>query len=144
MRIRVNRSHLLLMHTVKMLSSWHLITWRSSIKLQFIIQTPGMSFLPSNRLYSMWVYDQSLFDEVFIVLFQYKIYCRFRFRLLLRLAISDPTALCQLNSKFGCHPEKEARELLVAAAFRDISVVGISYVNISKLWIVSISSYSPF
>ncbi|VDN53751.1 unnamed protein product [Dracunculus medinensis] len=48
-------------------------------------------------------------------------------RLLLRLAISDPTALCQLNSKFGCHPEKEARELLVAAAFRDISVVGISF-----------------
>uniref|UniRef100_A0A5S6QFE0 ornithine decarboxylase n=1 Tax=Trichuris muris TaxID=70415 RepID=A0A5S6QFE0_TRIMR len=48
-------------------------------------------------------------------------------QLLLRIGVSDPTALCPLNLKFGCDPIKEAPVLLKLAALMELEVVGISF-----------------
>ncbi len=50
-----------------------------------------------------------------------------KFRAILRIAVSDPTALCQLNLKFGCDPDDAAR-LLQNAAQLGVDVSGISFV----------------
>ncbi|CDW55309.1 ornithine decarboxylase [Trichuris trichiura] len=47
--------------------------------------------------------------------------------LLLRIAVSDPTALCPLNLKFGCDPVEEAPLLLKLAALMELRVFGISF-----------------
>jgi ornithine decarboxylase len=47
--------------------------------------------------------------------------------LVLRLAVSDPTAVCPLNLKFGCEPELAAPSLLKLAASLNANVVGISF-----------------
>lgn len=47
--------------------------------------------------------------------------------LVLRIAVSDPTAQCQLNLKFGCDPITVAPKLLRKAAELGIKVVGISF-----------------
>lgn len=46
--------------------------------------------------------------------------------MVLRIAIGDPTATCQLNVKFGCDPVAEGPALLQAAKRIGIAVVGIS------------------
>jgi ornithine decarboxylase len=47
--------------------------------------------------------------------------------LVLRIAVSDPTAVCQLNLKFGCDPVTVAPKLLKKAADMGVKVVGISF-----------------
>ncbi|KHJ47310.1 putative ornithine decarboxylase [Trichuris suis] len=47
--------------------------------------------------------------------------------LVLRIAVSDSTALCQLNLKFGCDPVEEAPLLLKLAALMELRVFGISF-----------------
>lgn len=47
--------------------------------------------------------------------------------LILRIAVSDPTALCPLNLKFGCEPEEAAPALLKLAATLGANVIGISF-----------------
>lgn len=46
--------------------------------------------------------------------------------MVLRIAIGDPTATCQLNVKFGCDPVTEGPALLAAAVKLGVAVVGIS------------------
>ena len=48
-------------------------------------------------------------------------------RLVLRIAVSDPTATCPLNLKFGAEPTKAAPELLKAAADLGVNVCGVSF-----------------
>jgi ornithine decarboxylase len=48
-------------------------------------------------------------------------------RLVLRILVSDPTAVCQLNLKFGADPVTLAPELLRVAAELGLKVVGISF-----------------
>lgn len=45
--------------------------------------------------------------------------------MILRIAVSDPTATCQLNLKFGADPLKAAPQLLVSAKELGVNVVGI-------------------
>jgi len=47
--------------------------------------------------------------------------------LVLRIAVSDPTAICQLNMKFGCDPVSVAPSLLKLAAVLNVKVIGISF-----------------
>ncbi|CAJ0591532.1 unnamed protein product [Cylicocyclus nassatus] len=47
--------------------------------------------------------------------------------MILRIAVSDPTATCPLNLKFGANPVKEAPQLLVQAKQLGVEVVGISF-----------------
>ncbi|KAF8385023.1 odc-1 [Pristionchus pacificus] len=47
--------------------------------------------------------------------------------LILRIAVSDPTATCPLNLKFGAEPVKQAPELLKRAADLGIAVIGVSF-----------------
>jgi ornithine decarboxylase len=47
--------------------------------------------------------------------------------MVLRIAVSDPTAVCQLNMKFGCEPVNGAPALLKLAATLGVKVVGISF-----------------
>lgn len=47
--------------------------------------------------------------------------------MILRIAVSDPTATCQLNLKFGADPLKAAPQLLVSAKELGVNVVGISF-----------------
>lgn len=47
--------------------------------------------------------------------------------LVLRIAVSDPTAVCQLNMKFGCEPTASAAALLSLATSLGVKVVGISF-----------------
>lgn len=47
--------------------------------------------------------------------------------LVLRLAVSDPSAVCQLSNKFGCDPGAKAEELLRAAASQGLEVAGLSF-----------------
>lgn len=49
------------------------------------------------------------------------------FRMILRIAVSDPTATCPLNLKFGCDPVTAAPQLLKKAHEEGINVVGISF-----------------
>lgn len=49
------------------------------------------------------------------------------FRLILRLAVADPTAQCPLATKFGCDPEV-AEQLLRAVLEMGMDLVGISSV----------------
>uniref|UniRef100_A0A914V787 ornithine decarboxylase n=2 Tax=Plectus sambesii TaxID=2011161 RepID=A0A914V787_9BILA len=48
-------------------------------------------------------------------------------KMVLRIAIGDPTATCQLNVKFGCDPVKEGEALLATAARLGVAVIGISF-----------------
>lgn len=45
--------------------------------------------------------------------------------MVLRIAVSDPTAVCQLNLKFGAEPIVQAAILLKSASVMGIDVVGI-------------------
>lgn len=47
--------------------------------------------------------------------------------MVLRIAVSDPTAVCQLNMKFGVDPTSGAVSLLKMAAGMGVAVVGIRY-----------------
>lgn len=47
--------------------------------------------------------------------------------MILRIAVSDPTATCPLNLKFGCDPVLEAPKLLKKAQELGVNVVGISF-----------------
>ncbi|KIH55519.1 Pyridoxal-dependent decarboxylase, pyridoxal binding domain protein [Ancylostoma duodenale] len=47
--------------------------------------------------------------------------------MILRIAVSDPTATCPLNLKFGADPVKAAPQLLVQAKQLGVEVVGISF-----------------
>ena len=47
--------------------------------------------------------------------------------MILRIAVSDPTATCPLNLKFGCEPVKAAPKLLTIARDMGVNVVGISF-----------------
>lgn len=47
--------------------------------------------------------------------------------MVLRIAVSDPTAVCQLNMKFGVDPTSGAVSLLKMAAGMGVAVVGISF-----------------
>jgi ornithine decarboxylase len=47
--------------------------------------------------------------------------------MVLRIAVGDPTATCQLNVKFGCDPVKEGATLLATAAKLGVDVIGISF-----------------
>ncbi|KAK6754475.1 hypothetical protein RB195_013463 [Necator americanus] len=47
--------------------------------------------------------------------------------MILRIAVSDPTATCPLNLKFGADPVKVAPQLLVQAKQIGVEVVGISF-----------------
>ncbi|GMR57980.1 hypothetical protein PMAYCL1PPCAC_28175, partial [Pristionchus mayeri] len=47
--------------------------------------------------------------------------------LLLRIAVSDPTATCPLNLKFGAEPVKAAPELPKRAADMGMAVIGVSF-----------------
>ena len=48
------------------------------------------------------------------------------FRMILRIAVSDQTAQCPLNVKFGSEPVNDAPRLLVKAKNVGIKVIGIS------------------
>ena len=47
--------------------------------------------------------------------------------LILRIAVSDPTATCPLNLKFGAEPVKAAAELLKQASAMGVNVCGVSF-----------------
>lgn len=47
--------------------------------------------------------------------------------LILRIAVSDPTAVCPLNLKFGCEPIEAAPALLKLASVIGANVVGVSF-----------------
>lgn len=47
--------------------------------------------------------------------------------MILRIAVSDPTAQCPLNVKFGCDPVSEAPRLLHKAKELGVAVIGISF-----------------
>lgn len=47
--------------------------------------------------------------------------------LVIRIAVSDPTAQCPLNLKFGCDPVKEAPHLIEKAYALGIKVIGVSF-----------------
>lgn len=47
--------------------------------------------------------------------------------LVLRIAVSDPTAVCPLNLKFGAEPEQAAPALLKLAATLNANVIGVSF-----------------
>uniref|UniRef100_A0A8R1DS30 ornithine decarboxylase n=1 Tax=Caenorhabditis japonica TaxID=281687 RepID=A0A8R1DS30_CAEJA len=47
--------------------------------------------------------------------------------MILRIAVSDPTATCPLNLKFGCDPVTAAPKLLKQAHEEGVNVVGISF-----------------
>ncbi|CAB3399070.1 unnamed protein product [Caenorhabditis bovis] len=47
--------------------------------------------------------------------------------MILRIAVSDPTATCPLNLKFGCDPVLAAPQLLKKAYDEGVNVVGISF-----------------
>ncbi|VDM78355.1 unnamed protein product [Strongylus vulgaris] len=47
--------------------------------------------------------------------------------MILRIAVSDPTATCPLNLKFGADPVKDAPQLLVQAKQLGVEVIGISF-----------------
>ncbi|WKY11789.1 hypothetical protein Q1695_003394 [Nippostrongylus brasiliensis] len=47
--------------------------------------------------------------------------------MILRIAVSDPTATCPLNLKFGADPVKTAPELLMQAKELGVNVIGISF-----------------
>ncbi|CAI5451932.1 unnamed protein product [Caenorhabditis angaria] len=47
--------------------------------------------------------------------------------MILRIAVSDPTATCPLNLKFGCDPVLVAPQLLKKAYDEGVNVVGISF-----------------
>jgi hypothetical protein len=46
--------------------------------------------------------------------------------MIVRIAVSDPTAACPLNIKFGCEPVNKAVELLAKAAQLHVQVIGVS------------------
>uniref|UniRef100_W6NHA6 ornithine decarboxylase n=2 Tax=Haemonchus contortus TaxID=6289 RepID=W6NHA6_HAECO len=48
-------------------------------------------------------------------------------KMILRIAVSDPTARCPLNLKFGADPVKMAPQLLVHAQELGVDVIGISF-----------------
>lgn len=48
--------------------------------------------------------------------------------MILRIAVSDPTAQCPLGVKFGCDPVTVAPKLLEKAIEMNIKVIGISSV----------------
>ncbi|CAD6199569.1 unnamed protein product [Caenorhabditis auriculariae] len=48
-------------------------------------------------------------------------------QMILRIAVSDPTATCPLNLKFGCDPELVAPKLLKRAAELGVDVIGVSF-----------------
>ena len=45
--------------------------------------------------------------------------------MILRIAVSDPTAMCPLNLKFGAEPVHAAPKLLVIAKELGINVCGV-------------------
>uniref|UniRef100_A0A0N4Z4Q2 ornithine decarboxylase n=1 Tax=Parastrongyloides trichosuri TaxID=131310 RepID=A0A0N4Z4Q2_PARTI len=47
--------------------------------------------------------------------------------LIIRIAVSDPTAQCPLNLKFGCDPINEARHLIEKAFTLGVKVIGVSF-----------------
>ncbi|CAI2353582.1 unnamed protein product [Caenorhabditis sp. 36 PRJEB53466] len=47
--------------------------------------------------------------------------------MILRIAVSDPTATCPLNLKFGCDPVLAAPQLLKTAHEEGVNVIGISF-----------------
>uniref|UniRef100_A0A158P770 ornithine decarboxylase n=1 Tax=Angiostrongylus cantonensis TaxID=6313 RepID=A0A158P770_ANGCA len=47
--------------------------------------------------------------------------------MILRIAVSDPTATCPLNLKFGADPVKVAPQLLLEAKQLHVNIVGISF-----------------
>uniref|UniRef100_A0A0K0EJD3 ornithine decarboxylase n=1 Tax=Strongyloides stercoralis TaxID=6248 RepID=A0A0K0EJD3_STRER len=47
--------------------------------------------------------------------------------LVIRIAVSDPTAQCPLNLKFGCDPIKEAPYLIDKASSLGVKVIGVSF-----------------
>jgi ornithine decarboxylase len=47
--------------------------------------------------------------------------------MIIRIAVSDPTATCPLNIKFGCDPVEKAVELLAKAAQMNVQVIGVSF-----------------
>jgi len=73
------------------------------------------------RLYPEAEYDL-LFSSEFVVLNLKKCYVS---RLVLRIAVSDPTAVCPLNLKFGCEPEEAAPSLLKLASAIGANVIGV-------------------
>uniref|UniRef100_A0AC34F7L3 Ornithine decarboxylase n=1 Tax=Panagrolaimus sp. ES5 TaxID=591445 RepID=A0AC34F7L3_9BILA len=48
-------------------------------------------------------------------------------QMILRIAVSDPSAQCQLGIKFGCDPETDGPKLLQKAADLNIPVIGVSF-----------------
>jgi ornithine decarboxylase len=48
-------------------------------------------------------------------------------QMILRIAVSDPTAQCQLGIKFGCDPEIDGPKLLQKAAELCVPVIGVSF-----------------
>ncbi|CAJ0582522.1 unnamed protein product, partial [Mesorhabditis spiculigera] len=48
-------------------------------------------------------------------------------KMILRIAVADPTALCQLNTKFGVDPVDQAPQLLTRAKELKVDVAGISF-----------------
>ncbi|KAK6014725.1 Pyridoxal-dependent decarboxylase, pyridoxal binding domain protein, partial [Ostertagia ostertagi] len=48
-------------------------------------------------------------------------------KMILRIAVSDPTARCPLNLKFGADPVRKAPHLLVHAKELGVDVIGISF-----------------
>ncbi|CAD5231408.1 unnamed protein product [Bursaphelenchus xylophilus] len=47
--------------------------------------------------------------------------------LLLRIGVSDTTAVCQLSTKYGCDPEKDGPKLLKLAKEMGLEVIGIAF-----------------
>lgn len=47
--------------------------------------------------------------------------------LVIRIAVSDPTAQCPLNLKFGCDPVKEAPYLIEKAYSLGVKIIGVSF-----------------
>ena len=47
--------------------------------------------------------------------------------MILRIAVSDPSAQCQLGIKFGCDPETVGPGLLREAATLGVTVIGVSF-----------------
>ncbi|CAJ0957106.1 unnamed protein product, partial [Mesorhabditis belari] len=48
-------------------------------------------------------------------------------QLILRIAVADPSALCQLNTKFGVNPVKQAPQLIKKAKEIGLNIDGISF-----------------
>lgn len=48
-------------------------------------------------------------------------------KMVLRIGVSDPTAICQLSTKYGCDPRKDGPRLLQNAKDLNVSVVGIAF-----------------